>query len=529
MERNAEFAFAGLRALFTVCFLAVAGRLVLYPSAEPQPAAMIATVQIQHARNRPDILDRHGRIIATDIRVYWLFANPKHVLEAEETAEKLIALFPDLDRAALLKKLRADSRFEWIKRGLTPREAEKVQKRGLAGLYLLPEQQRVYPAGRAAAQILGVADVDNRGLSGIERFIDERPPTPFTNVALGQRPSLRLSLDLGVQHALAEELRGAMTDYRAEGAFGLVMNVKNGEVLASVSLPDFDPNLREKAVEEGHQNRVLSDTYELGSVFKSFTLAMALDAGVVRRLDVIDTATPLKVGRFTLTDHHHQKQMTVEDVYVHSSNTGAARIALMAGIPRQRHFLKSLGLLDPLETEAGRSAEPHAPKVWRPANSITIAYGHGIAVSPIVFARAAAALVNGGHLIRPTFLATGEDTALGPRVITQETSETMRELMHSVVERGTGKRAQVPGLEIGGKTGTAEKVEKGRYSKDVLTTFLAAFPIDEPRFLLMVSLDEPKTNKTAPRTEAAYNAAPVAGAIIARVAPMLGVPRSNAN
>jgi cell division protein FtsI (penicillin-binding protein 3) len=201
----------------------------------------------------------------------------------------------------------------------------------------------------------------------------------------------------------------------------------------------------------------------------------------------------------------------------------------MAGIPRQKRFLKSLGLLDPVETEAGRSAEPHAPKVWRPANSITIAYGHGIAVSPIVFARAAAALVNGGHLIQPTFLATGEETALGRRVITEETSETMRELMHSVVERGTGKRARVPGLEVGGKTGTAEKVEKGHYSKDVLTTFLAAFPIDEPRFLLMVSLDDPKTSKTAPRTEAAYNAAPVAGAIIARVAPMLGVARSNAN
>jgi cell division protein FtsI (penicillin-binding protein 3) len=528
-EKNARLALAGLRTVFIACFCLVSLKLLYYACAENPPPVLAASVQIQHARSRPDILDRNGRIIATDIRVYWLYANPKHVVDAEGTAEKLAALFPDLGRAAILKKLRADSRFEWIKRGLTPREAEKVQQKGLAGLYFLPEQQRVYPAGRAAAQILGLTDVDNHGISGIERYLDERPQTPFMRVALGQRPSLRLSLDLGVEHALAEELRQAMENYRAKAAFGLVMNVRNGEVLASVSLPDFDPNMREEATEDGHQNRILTDDYELGSVFKSFTVAMALDDGILGRSDLIDTATPLRVGRFILTDHHHQRRMSVEDVYVHSSNTGAARIALMAGIARQRHFLKRLGLLDPIDTEAGRSAEPHAPKVWRVANSMTIAYGHGIAVPPIVFARAAAALVNGGRLVEPTFLATEKDSALRRRVISKEASAAMRDLMRQVVERGTGKRAQVPGIALGGKTGTAEKVEHGRYTKRVLTTFLAAFPIDEPRFLVMVSLDDPKTNKTAPRTEAAYNAAPTAGSVIKRIAPMLGVAASNSN
>lgn len=523
-ERNMRISLVLLAVVLVAGFVTVSLRVCLY-GLSPQVAQSIlaVSVPVHNARSRPDILDRNGQILATDIRVFWLHADPQHVVNADETAEKLLRLFPDLDAPALHAKLRAKSRFEWVKRGLTPRQAELVYALGLPGLHLIPENQRVYPAGHAAAHVLGITNIDNVGLSGVERYIDQRPPAQFLNVSPGHRPFIKLSIDLGVQHAFAEELAKAKREYNAQAAFGVVMDVRNGEVIASVSLPDFDPNQRDQAISADRQNRVLTDTYELGSVFKAFTTALALDAGFVRREDRIDTGTPLNVGRFILRDKHGERKMSVEEIFTRSSNTGTARLALMAGIPRQRAFLEALGLLTPLATEAGSSAPPAQPRTWRPANAVTISYGHGIAVPPLSFAAAAAAMVNGGTLVRPTFMLSTARAGAGPRVISPETSADMRDLLRLTVERGTGKRAAVSGVAVGGKTGTAQKVKRGRYSKDVVTTFFAAFPIAAPRYLVLVSFDEPRPTERTPRTEAAYNAAPAAGAAIARIAPMLGV------
>ncbi|MGA8771841.1 MAG: penicillin-binding protein 2 [Rhodomicrobium sp.] len=516
-----------LLALFFVCsFTIVAGRIIHYgASANDLPVLAAATGPSALAKNRPDIVDRHGRLLATDIRVYWLSANPKQIVNADDAAEKIAALFPDLNQAALAKKFRDKaSRFEWVKRGLTPKQAEAVHALGIPALTLLPTVQRVYPAGNEAAHILGITNVDNEGRSGVEWYVDQKLASQLTPTSLTDRPIVKLALDLSLQHVLTEELSHAMDLYRAQAVLGLVLNVKNGEVLASASLPDFDPNRREQAAEQNRQNRVVTDVYELGSVFKSFTIAMALDQGVANRYEFFD-ASPLTVGNFFLRDPHATRQMmSVEDIFIHSSNTGAARIAMAAGMSRQQAFLKSLGLFEKIETEAGTSPVPVFPKVWRPTNAITIAYGHGIAVPPLLFAGAMASLVNGGERIKPTFLLSekGSDET-GQRLILAQTSAVMCDLMRLVVERGTGRRAAAPGIAVGGKTGTALKVKDGHYTHDVINSFVAAFPIDAPKYMVMVTIDEPKPEEPGKINEASQNAAPTAGAIIKRIAPMLDI------
>jgi cell division protein FtsI (penicillin-binding protein 3) len=516
-----------LLALFFVCsFTIVAGRIIHYgASANDLPVLAVATGPTVLAKNRPDIVDRHGRLLATDIRVYWLSANPKQIVNADDAAEKIAALFPDLNQAALAKKFRDKmSRFEWVKRGLTPKQAEAVHALGIPALTLLPTVQRVYPAGNEAAHILGITNVDNEGRSGVEWYVDQKLASQLTPASLTDRPIVKLALDLSLQHVLTEELSHAMDLYHAQAVLGLVLNVRNGEVLASASLPDFDPNRREQAAEQNRQNRVVTDVYELGSVFKSFTIAMALDQGVANRYEFFD-ASPLTVGNFFLRDPHATRQMmSVEDIFIHSSNTGAARIAMAAGMARQQAFLKSLGLFEKIETEAGTSPVPVLPKVWRPTNAITIAYGHGIAVPPLLFAGAMASLVNGGEQIKPTFLLSekgSEET--GQRLIQAQTSAVMRDLMRLVVERGTGRRAAAPGIAVGGKTGTALKVKDGHYTRDVINSFVAAFPIDAPKYMVMVTIDEPKPDEPGKINEASQNAAPTAGAIIKRIAPMLDI------
>jgi cell division protein FtsI (penicillin-binding protein 3) len=524
--KNARRAQALLTFFFVCSFTIVAGRIVHYgASANDLPVLAAATGPTALARNRPDIVDRYGRLLATDIRVYWLSANPKQIANADDAAEKIAALFPDLNQAALAKKFRDKaSRFEWVKRGLTPKQAEAVHALGIPALTLLPTVQRVYPAGNEAAHILGITNVDNEGRSGVEWHIDQKLSSQLTPTTLTDRPIVKLALDLSIQHALTEELSHAMDVYRAQAVLGLVLDVRNGEVLASTSLPDFDPNRREQAAEQNRQNRVVTDVYELGSVFKSFTIAMALDQGVANRYEFFD-ASPLTVGNFFLRDPHATRQMmSVEDIFIHSSNTGAARIAMAAGMARQQAFLKSLGLFEKIETEAGTSPVPVFPKVWRPTNAITIAYGHGIAVPPLLFAGAMASLVNGGERIKPTFLLSEKGSnETGERLILAQTSAVMRDLMRLVVERGTGRRAAVPGIVIGGKTGTALKVKDGHYTHDVINSFVAAFPIDAPKYMVMVTIDEPKPEEPGKINEASQNAAPTAGAIIKRIAPMLDI------
>ncbi|MGC1584114.1 MAG: penicillin-binding protein 2 [Rhodomicrobium sp.] len=516
--------------LLSLCFLAgftaVSGRAVFYAEFQAEmPMLASSGAPPALAKSRPDIVDRNGTILATDIRVYWLGANPKEIPHADETAEKLVALFPDLDQAALSRRFHDKAgRFEWVKRGLPPNQARAVHALGIPGLAIVPTVQRAYPAGNDAAQILGITDADNEGISGIEWYIDQKLSGQVTPASLERRPFVKLALDIGIQHALAEELSEAMQRYRADAALGLVLNVKNGEVLASISLPGFDPNRRGEVKDENRRNRVVTDVYELGSVFKTFTVAMALDGGVANRYSLYDTG-PLRMGHFLLRDTHAARElMSVEDIFVHSINTGAARVAEAAGMERQQRFLESLGLFEKLETEAGTAPKPRFPAIWRPANAMTIAYGHGIAVPPIIFASAMATIVNGGERIKPTFLLSdGSAGEKAERAIRVETSALMRDLMRLVVQRGTGHRAAVAGMDVGGKTGTALKAKEGHYTHDVVNSFVAVLPASDPKYLVLVTLDEPKPETPGKLNEAAYNAAPTAGALIKRIAPMLDV------
>ncbi|WP_088343454.1 MULTISPECIES: penicillin-binding protein 2 [Rhodomicrobium] len=485
---------------------------------------MSAEQQVRHALSRPDIVDRHGRMLASDIRVYWLFADPTQILDADDTVEKLSRVLSAEDVVGLRTKLRGPGRFEWVKRGLTPKQAADVHDLGLPGLQLIEEPQRVYPGGATAVHILGHTNVDNQGLAGIEKYIDANPSLPEPVDGVAERSRVRLSLDLRIQYALHEEVMFAQQRYQAKAAGGIVLDVKTGEVIAMAGLPDYDPNRREESLTEGRHNRFYYDAYEMGSVFKTFAVANALDSGAARMDDKIDVLTPLRMGRFTLYDRHAKKRyFTVEEIFTHSSNTGAARLALATGTERQKSFFAKLGLMQPMSTELGPTARPLFPERWREVNTMTAAYGHGISVPPFAFAVANAALINGGTRVEPTFLPRSGERAPGERVVSPETSAAMRQMFLANVEHGTGEQAKVPGYRVGGKTGTAWKPAKGGYSDEVITSFVAAFPMDDPQYLVLIVIDEPKPEAAGKRNEAGHNAAPTAGAVIKRIAPMLGI------
>ncbi len=498
-----------------------------YPTITSQ--LMSATEQTQYAQSRPDLVDRNGRMLASDIRVYWLYADPGRIINADEVFEKLSRVLSRGDLIGLRGKLTSKRRFEWIKRGLTPRQAQAIHSLGLPGLTLIDEPQRAYPVGRIAAHVLGHTNVDNKGIAGIERYIDGHSEIAVAPTQKGERPKITLSLDLRVQHALHEELSAAMRRYHAKAASGVVLDVRNGEVFALAGLPDYDPNNREESLIKGRHNRLYADSYELGSVFKSYAVALSLELGNVELQDEIDVLTPIRIGGYTLEDRHAKKRfMTVEEVFIHSSNTGAARLALEAGGGKLRGFFNALGLLEPMQTELGLTARALIPDPWREVNTMTASYGHGISVSPFAFATAVASMINGGTLIEPTFLPVARDApqSKGSRVVSQETSAKLRHLFWMTARHGTGRNADAHDYRIGGKTGTAYKPKPGGYSKEVITSFVAGFPMDDPRYLVLIVIDEPQPEKKGGRNEAGHNAAPTTGRLIRRIAPMLGIAPS---
>lgn len=512
-------------------FTGVAGQLVRLAFDGQRESLAGAARPLTTNFARPDMVDRHGRLIATDIRTSSLFADPALVIDRDETVEKLAVIFPGLDRAAMRRTFGGrHRRFVWIKRGLAPGVAQEVHNLGLPGLALRDELGRSYPAEASAGHLIGFVDVDNKGVAGLERYIDDRVGVePVQGARPSGRAPVRLSIDLGVQHTLEDELRTALRLHRASGAAGLVMDARTGEILASASLPEVDPARRDMSRDPSRSDKILAGAYELGSLWKVFTVAMALDGGQAAADTVIDVREPLRLGRFTIADQHPAgRPLSVAEIFLKSSNVGAGLLAKAAGAERQREFLKRLGLLDPIETEAGPVARPLVPDHWGEAETVTISYGHGIAVAPVQVAAAAAALVNGGELVRPTFLSREVDgTPRGTPVISRQTGERMRELMRWNVTNaeGTGSRGEAPGYRVGGKTGTAEMAMGGAYRKSaVISSFLAAFPMDAPRYVVLVMLFEPKaTPETQGEVTAAVTAAPLAGRVITRIAPLLGV------
>ena len=507
--------------VMAMAFAGVAGRLVDLAVFEGgyEPKGTHAASAGVSTSGRASIVDRNGMILATSLPTVSVFADPVSVLDPAEAATKLAEAMPELSHDELLERLSGSSRFIWLARNLTPKQHYRVNRLGLPGVAFQNGERRVYPHGPLVSHVLGLTDIDGNGVAGIENRFDHK-------LRAADHP-LRLSIDLRVQSVLHDELAAAMAEFKAIGAAGLVMDVNTGELLAMVSLPDYDPNEPSTMAADAAFNRAAKGVYEMGSTFKLFTAAMALDSGTVDVGGGYDASQPIHVARFTISDYHAQNRwLSVPEIILHSSNIGAAKMAIDVGGKNQQEYLDRFGLLKPAALELPEVGSPLAPNVWRPINTMTISYGHGISVSPVQLAAGIASLVNGGFYRQPTLLkADPQHPHAASRVISEKTSKQMRALMRLVVTRGTGRKADVRGYLVGGKTGTAEKSSRRGYSKSAkLSSFVAAFPMDAPRYVVLALLDEPVGNKrTFNYATGGWVAAPVVGNVISRMAPMVGI------
>nr|WP_229426638.1 penicillin-binding protein 2 [Microvirga alba] len=524
----AAFCFIGL-------FGVIGGRLVLLAMTSDSSSAMRRAASSEISAARPDIIDRNGEILATDVKMVSVFAEPRNIIDKDEAVELLTAVLPDLDATDLRNKLGTKKGFVWIKREITPRQQAEVHRLGIPGIGFLPENKRIYPNAQAAAHVLGFANVDNVGIAGMEKYIDSQGLQDLNgagfNISAADLKPVQLSLDLRVQHALRDELAKGMAKYKAKATAGAILDVNTGEIIALASLPDFDPNNPVDALEADRINRINVGVFEMGSTFKALTTAMALDSGKYNINSTLDARAGLRYGKFTIGDYHATRRvLTVPEVFIHSSNIGTARMALGIGVEGHKAFLRKMGQLTRLKTELPESAEPIVPPRWGELNTMTIAFGHGLAVAPLQALMAVGALVNGGVLIPPTFLKRDEAAARqnAVQVLKPETSEAMRYVMRLNASNpaGSASSAAIAGFFVGGKTGTAEKVINGRYSKNKnFTTFTAVLPADKPKYVFLTIMDEPQAVEgTYGFSTAGWNAGPVTGNVIERIAPMLGVP-----
>ena len=497
----------------------------------PSPTARSAAA-------RDDIVDRAGRLLATNLVTDSLYAQPPQMVNPQRAADELARIFPDLDESRLLGWFTGKRKFLWIKKKISPEQKQAVFDIGEPGLLFGPREMRLYPNGPIAAHVLGGASFGREGVNaaevigvaGIEKEYDARLRDPARAGTL-----LALTLDLTVQAAVERVLSGGMTMLDAKGAAAVLMDANTGEVVALASLPEFDPNDRPRPLTSGHPadsplfDRAVQGLYELGSAFKPFAVAQALELGLVTPDTMIDTRGPLRWGKYSINDfHNYGAHLSVTDVIVESSNIGAARIARMIGAERQRDFLTRLGLIDPspVELVEAAGAKPLIPRRWSELSTMTIAYGHGLSTSPINLAAAYATILNGGYRVTPSLVRQGP-IARGPQVVSAATSQAVRSMLRAVVTRGTASLGGVPGYAVGGKTGTADKPRPeggGYYDDKVIATFASVFPANDPRYVLVVTLDEPSVNDgSKPRRTAGWTAVPVAAEIIRRVAPLLGL------
>ncbi len=524
----ALFFFAGF------CLIGIRmGQLAATEPMEPQTASTEPGILTQRA----DIVDRQGRILATNLLTHALYAQPQQMVDPARAAQALVAIFPDLDQAQLLKDFTGTRKFLWIKKKISPEQMQLVHEIGDPGLLFGPRETRLYPNGALAAHVLGgsafgregVASAEVIGTAGVEKTFDGWLRDP----ANGGAP-LTLSVDLSIQSVVEDVLYGGMKLMNAKGAAAILMDVHTGEVVAMASLPDFDPNQRPQPLTKGDAgdsplfNRAVQGVYELGSTFKIFAVSQALELGLVSPDTMIDTKEPMVWGKYRIHDfHNYGPELSVTDVIVKSSNVGTAHIAMMIGGARQQEFLKSLGFFVPtsIELVEAPGAKPLLPKKWSDISTLTISYGHGLSASPLHLAAAYAAIANGGTFVRPTLLHNAAQPA-GPRVLSERTAAIARSMLRAVVSRGTATFADVPGYDVAGKTGTADKPKPGGgyYDKKVITTFASMFPAKAPQYVLVVSLDEPvETSGTEARRTAGWTSVPVAAEIIRRVAPLLGL------
>lgn len=477
---------------------------------------------------RRDIVDRHGQVLATSIETASLVANPTIIRHEETVAAGLAKIFPEMAQQDILRKLnRKRSTFVYIKRHLTPVQQHAVNNLGVPGLFFERDMRRVYPYGGLFAHTVGYVDVDNRGIAGIEKALNQKLEEPWHS------DPLTLSLDARVQSVLASELAATVKKFSAIGATGIIADIRTGEMIAMVNLPSFDPHFPARASEEQKFHRASLGTYEMGSTFKTFTAAAALEAGVTSMDGGYDASSPIRVARFTINDTHPlYRYMSVPEIFAYSSNIGTVKMAMDLGTERQKSFLKKIGILEPVQIELPERGHPLYPKEWRDINTMTISYGHGISVTPLNIVKAFAALVDHGRLKKLTLLKADAPALIGAPVISEKTSQEVNDLLRLTVVKGTAKGANAPGYMVGGKTGTAEKVVTGGYKEDAkIASFMGAFPMDNPRYAILIMVDEPKGIKeTYGYATGGWVSAPVVGKVVQRVGPMLGLkPTSHAS
>ena len=530
-EKSAAFGLARSRlvilsAVFVVCYIFLALRVADLAILQGQFSSVISGEDYAYVRDenpgqvrRGRILDRNGEVLASSLGMVSLYADPLLISDKGRTARALAQIFPDKGEAQIYQKLNQKGRFVWLARGILPAQQQAIFDIGEPGLAFQKEDRRIYPQGSLAAHLLGYTNVDGQGLAGLERFLNAR---------LNQGEDVKSTLDLRLQHILRREIERSMRQFDAVGGTGVILDAQNGGILAGVSLPDYDPHHMNAASNSEKFNRLNLGVYELGSIFKIFSTAAALDQGFAAMDTLYDAREPLQVGRFKINDFHAQKRiMNLPEVFMHSSNIGTGLMVQELGGQALRDFYHDLGLLAPLQnaglSEAGRPIEPRR---WGEIETITAAYGHGIATTPLHLAAAVASIVNDGKVISPTLTPKEQQNHHDLAVISPETSLKMRQLLRLTVAEGTGGNADVPGYLVGGKTGTAEKPGRGGYDGDkLISSFVGAFPMTDPRYVLLVSIDEPKGNEdTFGYATAGWVAAPAVARVIAGMVNVLNIP-----
>ncbi len=523
---------------FAMAFTVIGGRMGLMAATEPvEPKSAASGAQI--LAGRADLTDRNGRMLATNLLTHSLYAQPKDMIDPTRVANELARIFPDLDPKLMLARFTDGRSFLWVRKTLSPEQMQQVHDIGDPGLLFGPREMRLYPNGRLAAHVLGGASFGAEGVhsaevigtAGIEKALDAQLRDP----ALAGKP-VALSLDLTVQATTQEVLEAGMKMMNAKGAAAILMDVDTGEILSLVSLPDFDPNDRPQPLVKGDPadsplfNRAVQGVYELGSTFKIFAVAQAMELGLVNPESMVDANAPMIWGKHRIKEFQNKNYgplLSVTDVIVKSSNVGTAHIALMVGAVRQQAFLKSLGFFEPtkLELIEAPGAKPLIPTRWADIVTITTSYGHGMSASPMHLATAYATIANGGVTVTPTLLKRDTQPP-GVRVLSDENARHAVDMLRGVVTHGTASLGDVEGYQVAGKTGTADKPRRGGgyYHDKVINTFASMFPASNPKYVLIVTLDEPvETTGSEPRRTAGWTSVPVAAEIIRRVAPLLGV------
>lgn len=527
-------------ALFALGFVSLSVKLVSVGVFQSNKEIGYRTASANNAllMARADIVDRNGVVLATNLKTPSLGVNPHKIDNPELLSYRIKEVLPSLKREEILATLTSKRRHAWIKRKLTPKQMFEINKLGEPGLVFSDAEKRIYPQGRLVSHVLGSVGVDNQPSAGVELYFDERLSDP-----LRSEEPLELSIDIRVQHILNQELNNYIEKFSAKGGAGLILDAKTGEVLALSSLPDFDPNENNDPTDPSRFNQILQGVYELGSGFKTFTIASGLESGVVDLAGGYDASKPVRVSGFTIHDDHAKNRwLSVPEIYVYSSNIGTLKMAQEIGVDGQKGFFEKLGLFRKTDIEIHEKGNPILPYQWGPTELVTTSYGHGIAVTPLHLASGVAAMINGGRLNPATLIRKDENQVQKVsyeqeefQVISPETSEVMRNLMHLVVEFGTGKSAKVDGYLIGGKTGTANKAaEKGDgfrgYKKEIISSFVSAFPINDPKYVIFTMLDEPHGIKeTFNMASGGWTAAPMVGNIISRVGPLMGIEPAQKN